>query len=80
MKNKVYSLLATRNVKGSNVNHLNLELKDDSLKLAPKVLAIPALMPDCIAVRNDLAKPLSVMYELLRNWKMPALYESRSTK
>ena len=57
-----------------------MELEDDSLKLAPKVLAIPALMPAHIAVRSDLATPLSVMYELLRGWKMPALYKSRYTK
>ena len=78
--NKVYSLLAMGNVKGSNVNHLNLELEDDSLKLVPNVLAIPALMPALTAERSDLTKPLSVMYELMRNWKMPDLYAPRSTK
>lgn len=70
---KIYSLLSTRNREGTNVQHLDAEFED--LKLVPKVLE---------AVRHyavygssvDDVHPLSIMYEALRSWKMPTLYES----
>ena len=78
---KIYQLLSERNKEGSNVQHLNLEFddgdeeNDNSLKLAPHVL-------ECVQmggfVSSDSVKPLSIMYEVLRGWKMPELYEKRS--
>jgi len=70
---KLYHLLSARNREGSNVYHLNLELdkEDDSLVLVPKVL-------ECIhrySHSSELVQPLSIMYEILGSWKMPALFE-----
>ena len=72
---KIYQLLSKRNKEGSNVRHLNLEFdEDDSLKLAPKVL-------ECVHCYPKASKftvhPLSIMYEIVRGWKMPELYEKR---
>jgi len=72
---KLYHLLSARNREGSNVYHLNLELdnEDDSLVLVPKVL-------ECIhrySQSSELVQPLSIMYEILGSWKMPALFERR---
>ena len=82
---KIYCLLSSRNKEGSNVYHLNLELDnedDDSLgvKLAPKVLNLvhhyyphnESILP------KNIVQPLSVMYEILRSWKMPELFEQQT--
>ena len=72
-KGKVYSILEERNAEGTNVSHLNQELgEEESLKLVPHVLKIPAQRSE----RAYISVPLSIMYELLRNWKMPSLYKS----
>ena len=70
---------------GRNVHHLNQEFDnddDESLALVPNVL-------DCVQhyychgaifARNhdsNQVRPLSIMYEILRSWKMPQLYECR---
>ena len=72
-RGKIHRVLFDRNKIGTNVYHLNKEMVDEeSLKLVPKVLAMPAL-------RLRLGRghrSLSIMYELLRNWKMPSLYET----
>ena len=81
---KLYHLLSARNREGSNVCHFNLEFgdeneNDESLKLVPKVLesvqryAVSQSCGECI----DYLPPLSVVYEILRGWKMPELYEKR---
>ena len=77
--------------RASNVQHLNSEFdgeneeNDSSLKLVPRVL-------ECIhryypKNRSDgtlneihlfIVEPLSIIYEILRGWKMPELYESRA--
>ena len=73
---KLYHLLSVRNREGSNVYHLNLELdnEDDSFVLVPRVL-------ECIhrCYQSSELAPLSIMYEILGSWKMPALFE-RTTK
>jgi hypothetical protein len=81
---KIYHLLSVRNRDENNVHHFNLEFGDDdendeSLKLVPKVLecvhryAVSQSCGECI----DYLPPLSVVYEILRGWKMPELYELR---
>ena len=75
-RRKLYHLLSVRNREGSNVRHLNLEFRaendedDDSIKLVPKVL-------ESINRSSPIAKPLSILYEITRSWKMPELYEGR---
>jgi len=72
---KIFSILSSRNTQGANVYHLNLELGDASLKIAPLVL-------DCLARSaasgGSSYRPvtLSILYEVLRSWKMPSLYET----
>ena len=68
---KIYSLLSSRHLKGSNVQHLDAEFEDDDLNLVPHVLKCVNIYAEYYTVR-----PLSVMYEILRSWKMPTLYES----
>jgi len=84
---KIHYVLSLRHREGSNVKYLNAEFdiedgEDDSLKLAPNVLEsvhkyyqyhdIDQFRP------KELLSPLSIMYEVLRGWKMPELYEKRS--
>ena len=77
-KAKIYQLLSERNEEGSNVQHLNAEFEDeeeDSLKLVPKVLECIHSYPK---PSQFTVHPLSIMYEVIRGWKMPELYEKRS--
>jgi len=65
---KIYSLLSTRCHEGSNASHLDKEFGEDGLKYAPKVLSF-------ISGYQMHATPLAIMYDTLRNWRMPELYE-----
>ena len=77
-KRKLYHLLSVRNREGSNVRHLNLEFggendeDDDSIKLVPKVLES---IKRSSSPNMCYEKPLSIIYEIMRSWKMPELYE-----
>ena len=71
---KIYSILSDRNRDESNVHHLDLEFGDDSVKFVPKVLGCVNRYSES---RRDVAvPPLSVMYEILRSWRVPELFES----
>jgi len=64
----------------SNVRYLNLELKgeddEESIVLVPKVLE--SIHNYSAYVQHQrYVRPLSIMFELLRGWKMPEIYESR---
>ena len=75
---KIHYFLSLRHGEGSNVQHLNTEFEDDgedSLKLAPKVLE--AVYNHSNNESHDCRPPLSIMYEILRGWKMPELYGNR---
>jgi len=78
---KIYQLLSERNREGSNGQHLNLEFDDEdkgglTLKIVPKVLDAVCTYSN---ESNNLPIPsLSIMYEVLRGWKMPELFEKRS--
>ncbi|KAL9184624.1 hypothetical protein ACHAXT_012594 [Thalassiosira profunda] len=74
-RSKIYRLLSSRNEEGTNVHHLNMELDDDSLKLVPRVLESVHNYAEGTSTID--AHPLSIFFELLRGWKMPALYERR---
>ena len=76
--NKIFNVLCSRHRECSNTYHLDQEMVDEeSLKLVPRVLEIPARrMERCLYLRLC----LSIMYELLRSWKMPSLYEERPTR
>jgi len=81
-RRKLYRLLSSRNREGSNVYHLNLEFGDDEpLALLPKVLGGVYRYSQSIAsldpLRADTVQPLSIMYEILRSWKMPELFEQQ---
>ena len=72
---KISHLLSIRNKEGSIVQHFNEEFgdeDDDSLKLVPKVLERISQL-DKIEGRCS----LSIMYEILRGWKMPELYDTK---
>jgi len=77
---KIYNLLSVRNEEGSNVRHFNAEFVDDedddslTLKLLPHVLE--AVHRHSKRTVNKMP-PLSIVYEILRGWKMPELYDSK---
>ena len=72
---QIYRLLSLRNRKGNNVQHLNLEFDDDdSLALVPNVLV--SVHHYSRIQQSNPVHPLSIMYEILRSWKMPELYEN----
>ena len=73
---KIYSLLSSRNRVGTNVRHLDAEFEDDSLKLVPKVLESVHICAGYVDPSASAVHPLSIMYVILRSWKMPALYEN----
>ena len=58
--------------------HLNLEFGDEdegdgTLKLVPRVLE----SVHRYASERSVVPPVSIMYEIMRSWKMPELYEAR---
>lgn len=65
---KIYSLLSTRCHEGTNASYLEQELGEDGLKFAPRILGF-------ISSYQMHATPLAIMYDILRNWRMPELYE-----
>ena len=66
--NKIYRLLSSRHRECSNVFHLNKEMgEEECLNLVPKVLAIPALRKE---IGQHDSMPLSIVYELLKNWML----------
>ena len=83
---KIYNLLSKRNEEGSNVQHLKLEFdgvdeeNNNSLKLTPDVLEVVHKYyanPNQMPTYQIRVRPLSIMYEIVRGWKMPELYESK---
>ena len=78
------SPLSNRNREGSNVQHLNAEFVDDedddllTMKLVPKVLESTHNYSAQLYVIYGLAVPtLSIMYEILRGWKTPELFDTK---
>ena len=81
-RRKLYHLLSVRNRDGTNLHHLNLEFgddddHDDSIKLVPKVLESVSHYSREQEGNTAWVSPLSIMFEVLRSWKMPELYERR---
>ena len=68
--------MSTRNREGTNVQHLDAEFDDDSLKLVPKVLEAVRHYAEYGSSTDNVQSSLSIMYEVLRSWKMPTLYEN----
>jgi len=81
---KIYHLLSNRNKEGSNVQHLNAEFAEDEDSLALKI--VPNML-DCIyryysgpgrrLGTRTTSRPISIIYEILRGWKMPELYDTK---
>ena len=72
---KLYELLSERNAENSNVRHLDAEFEEEAciIKLVPSVLeCIKRLSVDRA---TGASVPLSILFELIRNWKMPELFE-----
>ena len=72
---KIYSILSDRNREESNVHHLDLEFGDDSVKFVPKVMG--SVQKYSELRRDEHVPPFSIMFEILRSWKMPELYGTR---
>ena len=85
MRRKIYHLLSVRNKEGSNVHYLNSEFVDEeedvSMKLVPRVLECvhsyhrASSSSDGYRRTYNPVPPLSIMFEILRSWKVPELYE-----
>ena len=98
---KIYSLLSKRSIESSNAYHLDLELGEDGLKLAPRVLSCVnrykkryidwqqgyfgqsyryiSSWPEDVNFK-PLIRPVAIVYDILRNWRMPELYERKCSK
>jgi len=78
---KIYYLLSCRNREQTNCYHLDLEFGDDCRKFAPYVIeSVEHYAAGCdYYYHSDIEKPLSIVYEIMRNWKMPQLYENYSS-
>ncbi|EJK48090.1 hypothetical protein THAOC_33143 [Thalassiosira oceanica] len=72
---KLYQLLSTRHLDGSNARHLNGELGEEkyTIKLVPKVLHCTKLYSRDQA--TDSPTPLSITFELIKSWMMPEIFE-----
>ncbi|EJK64899.1 hypothetical protein THAOC_14313, partial [Thalassiosira oceanica] len=71
---KLYKLLSTRHLDGSNARLLNAEFGDEkyTIKLVPKVLhCIKHYSSDQPA---DSPTPLSITFELIKTWMMPEIF------
>ena len=73
----VAQLLSLRHDQGSNARHFGLDMDDDWLKLAPKVLASVQMYANYYTFPVVDPHPLSIVYEIL---KMPDLFESRVSR
>ena len=78
-RRKLYKLLSTRHAEGSNAHHLNAELGEGPFvaKLVPRVLERIQQCSDDQS--TDTPTPLSLIFELMKSWKMPELYERRGS-
>jgi len=77
-KAKIYSIMCSRNRDGSNAHYLDLELGDDSLKFVPNVLECIDRCADPEHYLDGTVPPLSILYEVLRSWKIPSIYEAHT--
>ena len=78
-RRKLYEMLSTRHAEGSNARHLNAELGEGPFvaKLVPRVLErVQQYSGDRSA---DSSLPLSLLFELMKSWKMSELYEHRES-
>jgi len=78
-RKKIYIILSTRNINRRNAAHF--ESDDISIKHIPQILSIlkpfseHALYNEDYDTRDEHeVTPLSIAYEILRDWKMPELY------
>ena len=79
---KMYALLSSWNKEGTNVHHLRSEIGgDDVVNLMPRIFerivrSARIVIPEGdepLEVNGGVVPPLSVVYEILRNWKLPPL-------
>ena len=78
-RGKLYKMLSARHAAGSNAFHLNAELGEgpDIIKLVPRVFE---RIQQCSGDRSeDSPLPISLLFELVKSWKMPELYEHRES-
>jgi len=79
---KLLSVLLKRHRKGCNISQLESEFSEDCFGLVPHVLAcIHAYSlydPTYGHVPLIQCNSLSFLFELLRGWKMPEMYQFRS--
>ena len=71
---KLYELLSERNAENSNNRHLDAEFEEEAciIKHVPIVLECTKRLS--IDRATDASAPLSIFYELIRNWKMVELF------
>ena len=79
-RRKLYEMLSTRHAKGSNARHLNAETGEGPFvtKFVPRVLERVQQYSDDRSADSPL--PLSLLFELMKCWKMPELYEHRRSE
>ena len=77
-RKKIYTILSTRN--GQRKNAAYFESDHISIKHIPQILALVKPFTEHYlndrggALGEDEVEPLSILYEIMRDWKMPELY------
>ena len=75
---KIYSLLSRRATEGLSAYHLEMELGEDSLEIVPYVLECVNMYKErYISLLDPVKRPVAIVYDILRSWKMPELYDIR---
>ena len=74
---KLFSLLRKRHHKGCNIIELESEFTENCMGLVPHVLACVRTYSSTYPRKRSKQKCLAVIFELVRGWKMPEMYQFR---
>lgn len=77
-RQKLYHILSKRNRESSNVELMDEHLSREHIPTLLKSIQEYSMFmidDDVDGERSDSVQPLSIMYEVLRSWNMPVLYE-----
>ena len=71
---KLYELLSDRNAENSNVRHLDTEFEEEACIIKVVPIVLECIKRFSIDRATDALVPLSIFYELIRNWKIAELF------
>ena len=74
---KLFSLLRKRHRRGCNISQLESEFTENCIGLVPHVLTCVSTYSSASSGESSKQKCLSVIFKLVRGWKMPEMYQLR---